>query len=124
MELSNQVLQTLRHIETDWWSYRPAASFISKPVQEVVSLANRVKQESITLAPELSELRIHHLVACLLQGEGVPAYVVVGRDRASDIISPAYRSWVTVEGVGPVSTSSDVEQLCDEIVRLPDSLAS
>lgn len=112
------IQETHATMSEEWWNYAPAPEDTCRPTNPVL-LANKIKRASADFFPHLSELRVHHLVACVLRRSGFPAHVVLGRERATDIISPAYRSWVELEGTGFVTTVSDVDLLCDELVRLP-----
>lgn len=123
MKIGDQVRDTLNSLGNEWWEYSSKVPSLPLDVDpNLIALTSEVKKACLEIAPSLSELRVHHLVACVLQDQGLPAYMVVGRDRSSDIVSPAYRSWITIDKVGPVSTSSDVNHLCDEVLRLPSPL--
>ena len=119
MHVHDLVQQTLGALGSDWWTFPASSPVTAKSDINYPLAASDVKAACLMIAPDLSELRIHHLVACVLQTQGINAYMVVGRDRSTDIISPAYRSWISVPDVGVVSTADDVEILCDEIIRLP-----
>ena len=117
--MKSTIRETHEAMGTEWWDYAPALADTVQSAVSPIFLANDIKRASVELLPDLSEIRIHHLVACVLRGSGFPAQAVVGRERTTDIVSPAYRSWVEIEGVGVVTTASDVDLLCNELVRLP-----
>ena len=117
--MRTKVRETYEAMGEEWWGYEPEVAEKEEGAANPVLLASEVKRAGIDLLPELSELRMHHLVACVLRGSGFPAQAVLGRERATDIVAPAYWSWVEIAGIGVVTTSSDVDLLCDEMLRLP-----
>lgn len=119
MHMHDLVRQTLESLGADWWTFSASPNAKVETGVNYPLTTSEIKRACLEIAPNFSELRIHHLVACVLQRRGVDAYVIVGRDRSTDIISPAYRSWITVTDVGVVSTAYDVNVLCDEVIRLP-----
>lgn len=112
------IQETHASMGEEWWNFDPTPEDAERPTNPVF-LASIIKRASADLFPHLSEMRVHHLIACVLRRSGFPAHAVLGRERATDIISPAYRSWVEIEGSGVVTTASAVDLLCDELVRLP-----